>query len=184
MQFPSDYTQHIPIFVYDWLMKYSIEKREVQKYRFGYSEKKEALIMPVFIDSELIMFQTRYFGENEKEPKYRTYGYKQDIIYVPDPHPTKVVAIVEDYLSAIKVCRVTNCMPIFGSAMSQEQIYRLSKLYKKARLWLDPNMKEKAVKTALMMSGMGLPTTTIFSDKDPKEYKTADIRHIVDPLGD
>jgi hypothetical protein len=141
--------------------------------------------MPATIGGEVVMYQTRYFGDDPKEPKYRTYGYKNDVIYIPDEHhagPT--VCIVEDLISAIKICRVCNAMPLFGSSLSQEQMYRLSKSFRRARIWLDPNMKEKSVRTALMLSQMGLPSTTIFSAHDPKDFPTVDIRQYVDPLGE
>lgn len=182
VKFPTDYTQHIPDFAWGWLNQYGLDRTDTQKFRFGYSEARESLVLPVFIAGELAMYQTRYFGSDPKQPKYRTFGFNNDVIFFPQEHPEHdVVVLVEDYISAIKVSRVTNCMPLWGSAVSQEVIYRLTKMFKRAKIWLDPDMKEKSIKTALIMSGMGIPTTTVFSDRDPKMYMTADIRRMLGP---
>jgi hypothetical protein len=168
-----------------WIDKYDLRPQERRRNRLGWSESLESLVFPVFEfkTSTLLMYQARYFGTDEQAPKWRTKGPKQEIIHLPDRWHSDTIVLVEDILSAIKVSRVTNCMPMFGSDLGEERLTKIVKQFKRARVWMDPDKKKESLILSLKLSEAGLPTTVILSSKDPKDYQSADIRSIVDPLG-
>lgn len=190
VQLPSDFDHYIPGNFQDygsplgWLNKYGLTVTEKARHHLGYSVKRESIIFPVFGNSsaDLLMYQSRYFGADTKVPKWKTVGYKSDVIHLPDPWEHDTIVLVEDLISAIKVSRVTNSMPIFGSGVSLPLLLRISKLFRRAKIWLDPDAKMKSLKIALELAELGMRTTNIFTEKDPKDYRTADIREAVQPL--
>jgi hypothetical protein len=192
VRLPTDFEYHIPGTSTDettpqgWLSKYHLTLTERNRFRIGYSEKRESLIFPVFgaTTADLLMYQARYFGSDPKMPKWLSIGHKANILDIPDPWENQnMVVLVEDRISSIKVSRVTNAVTLFGSSLGLPLLLRLAKQYKKAKVWLDPDAKNKSLKLALQLGELGMATTCIFTEKDPKYYATADIRSIVDPLG-
>lgn len=189
VELPSDFSlHHIPDHARDWLLKYQINDKEMRRQSIGYSEKKESLIFPVmghaFRDggSDCYMYQSRYFGDDEKTPKWKTVGKHNNMIHLPDKWPHDILVVVEDIVSAIKVSRITNACPMFGTYFSLNMMNQLVKEYKKVRIWLDPDAQVKAIGLSLQLAEYGISTTTILTPHDPKDYVTADIRRIVDPL--
>lgn len=177
---PADFDYHIPSEAMAWLYKYNLTRLEIHRNKIGWTETFQSLVFPVFgVSQELLLFQARYFGPNDKVPKWKTFGSVKDLIHLPEKHNDDVLVLVEDIISAIKVSRVKNCMPLFGSHLPLETVRRVSKLFRTGRIWLDSDKRPEALKMALACSEYGMPTTVIFTDKDPKEYPTADIRELV-----
>lgn len=181
VELPKDFDYHIPLEPLEWLYKFNLTKMELTRNKVGYSDQFHSLIFPVYGGpGELRMFQARYFGpQPENNSKWKTVGTTKDLIHLPESHSSTTCVIVEDIVSAIKVSRVTNCIPCFTTHMHVETIKRLSKLFKGVKIWLDPDARKKALKTALDCIAWGIKTEVIFSDFDPKEYGTADIREMV-----
>jgi hypothetical protein len=182
---PEDFDYYLPPYAGDWLLKYRITQTEKQKNSIGYSATYESMVFPVFGEdrTKLEMYQRRYFGDDPDIPKWVTKGTKGDVLHLSNHHEHDIIVLVEDIVSAIKVSRVTNCAPIFGSNLSEAMARRIVKLFGKARVWLDPDKKLHSLKTSLLLTELGCPSTVIFTSKDPKEYGTADIRQLVN-LGD
>lgn len=183
IELPSDFSVNIPPGkAAEWLSQYRLTPEEINKNKIGYSDEEHSLIFPVFSgapDHSLVMYQKRYFGINQEVPKYISVGHKHDVIHLPKPHIHDTIVLVEDIVSAIRVSRITNCMPLFGSHLSLPTALKLGKRYRKARVWLDSNKKATAVRIALVLNEIGVRTTIIFTDKDPKEYTTADIQRLI-----
>ncbi len=178
---PADYNHYIPPKALVWLQKYGITDKEMRKHRIGYSEEKSLLVFPVFFDAELLMWQGRYFGEDQDFRKWTTHGSK-DVFYLPEEWEDDTIVVVEDIVSAIKVSRIINCTCLFGSAMPDRLLRRTQALFKRAKVWLDPDKKKESIEMAMAMIERGIPTTVVLTDRDPKEYPTADLREII--LGD
>lgn len=88
---------------------------------------------------------------------------------------SEVLYFVEDRISAIKVSRCVPTVPLFGSHLSLELIARVSKRFKRFRLWLDPDKKKDAFKQCLNLKQKGFNIDAVFSDKDPKELSDKEI---------
>lgn len=177
---PDDCSTEFRTDAADWLWQYNLTSLEIRKNRIQWSERLSSLIFPVFgEENELLLWQMRYFGQSSTIPKWKTFGDVQGTIHLPTPHPANLVVLVEDIVSAIKVSKVTNATPLFGSAIDDRRIHRLNKLFQRCRVWLDPDKKQEAVRMALKLSEIGLRSDVILSDRDPKCFSAADIRELV-----
>lgn len=177
---PSDCDPYIPSEPQAWLNKYTLTAPEMRQNRIVWSEKKQSLIFPLHLGGKLELYQARYFGDDPNHPKWKTVGNKT-LLYVPDRHPKdKRLVLVEDLISAIKVSRITNAAPLFGTSLSELLIALIREQYKEVITWFDPDAQLKAVKASLALAECGLKTRTIFSDKDPKDYWTGYIKQVLE----
>lgn len=176
---PDDTAAYLPVRVLTWLSKYGIMTSEVKDNLFGWSESAQMLVMPVYNGSSwhdrssrgrLLMWQGRYFGHNEKHPKYLTRGKPEEIMHLIDFVKTDAIILTEDLISAIKVGRQFTSVPLFGSNLSLERIMRLSKLTKQVVIWLDDDKYSQAM-TYRNRAAQFIPNVHVLrTPKDPKDY--------------
>ena len=179
--FPNDYTTDLPINALTWLRKYGIVNEEIIKHRFGWSQERQMLIFPVLDgDGNLIMWQGRNFDANTPL-KYFTKGPASDILHlVGNPcHPDNTVVLTEDLISAIKVGRLYQAMPIWGSHIPLKTTRRLSERFKTLGVWLDRDKMDEALR-AVLRASQYMPAYLITSVFDPKEYTVPVIRETVE----
>ena len=176
---PSDVTDYLPPVAKRWLDPFGFTPSELWRLKPRWSDKKLQLIFPIYVAGELVTYQARYFGDKPDEPKWKTVGSKT-FLHVVDPWKDKNdVVVVEDVISAAKVSRLTNSVPLFGTSMHDITVNAMVARFKKAIIWLDPDAKHKALKLALRLAEAGLETSTVFSESDPKYYITPDIRTLL-----
>jgi hypothetical protein len=152
-----------------------------------WSKVEQKLIMPVY-DSygQLLMYQARSWDIGQR--KYLTYGNCSDILHIirPDRNnntiDNSVVILTEDLVSAIRVGEYKNAMPIWGSDIPLKTIQRLASQFYVVGVWLDPDMKLKAVKDVLRISQY-VPAFFIESSLDPKFYELDRIKEHIDISG-
>jgi Zn ribbon nucleic-acid-binding protein len=186
---PSDYTTSIPKQGRDWLKKYYLTDKEIYDNRIGWSQtgwfltKKEQqiaplLILPVFADSQLVMWQGRNFGS--VGPKYLTMGNKgvYDVIH-GSRGMCDSVCITEDKVSAIKVGRYVDAMPAYGSSLNMEQMLHLSKGYDNLLIWLDHDKLRESHRLAKRAGFMFKDVRVIDSHYDPKDYMDDEIKEFI-----
>jgi len=89
------------------------------------------------------------------------------------------IIVVEDSLSAIKVNRVENSMELLGSNLSMHKALRLSRVFSHLTLWLDSDKLLTATKFVNKYSSLFDKCDYIYTEKDPKEYSTEEIRKIL-----
>lgn len=143
---PEDVSTYIPEVPYRWL-KLCLTDEEILKNRIGWSQEREAVVLPVFDkDGLLLMWQSRYFGPNKGYPKYLTKGYKGDILHILGEFPSDRVVVVEDLISAVVVGRWENAMPLWGSTIHLKTLRQLARYYGQLAIWLDANKLSTAVK--------------------------------------
>lgn len=179
---PDDATEMLGWKPLTWLAKYGIVHTEQKN--FMWSEEKQWLIWPVRKDGELVAWQARNFNEERPKPKYITRGSMQSRVYVMsnlidtpnNPYETDTVIITEDVVSAIKVSRQSNAIPLFGSDCNLLTLIALSVKFNKLGVWLDMDKAGKALEIAGRASQLGFSKTfTVMTDKDPKEYSNEGI---------
>ena len=173
LNFPEDYIKYIPREVYLWLNKYKLTHTEINQHKFGWSENRKLFVMPVYQGDELLMWQGRDFSGNPKAKKYLTHGPASDILHIiesplQDNDERDIIVVTEGLLDAIKVGRVYNAMPLWGSHMPLKTIRRLAMRFKRLGIWLDSDKLVEAVKTALRASQF-IETFVVHSERDPKE---------------
>ncbi len=194
---PDDADVYIPAVARLWLGKYGITEREIVRNRLLWSSYWNQLIFPYFYKyGNLAAWQGRGFplpttevGHERKYKKWFSQGNLQKLYHIlPAAEHYERIVVVEDIVSAIKVSRcsdvvsgrLTGAMPLFGNDLALERITTLCKLTKKLSLWLDPNMREKAVRLAVKARQYGLSANVIFSERDPKEESDERIKELLE----
>lgn len=176
---PEDVSTYIPEVPYLWLSAWLSDK-EILKHRIGWSQSREAIVFPVFDpEGNLLMWQSRYFGDNKDYPKYLTKGYKGDILHVLGGHDSGRVVLVEDLISAIVVSRVENAMPVWGSSLPQPVLNRLAKTYPRLGIWLDSDKLREALKAVGRAKLVFDEVRVIHTPDDPKYYGPAEVKKIL-----
>ena len=87
------------------------------------------------------------------------------------------VVIVEDAISAIKVSRQVNSVPLHNSIIPLELILRLSKRFKNLFIWLDKDKQKESFKEAKKAELYFDKVTIVWSERDPKEYSDNEIKN-------
>lgn len=180
---PDDFTTAIPKIAVEWLDKYGITPRERLKYRMGWTDGYESLVLPAYdVYGNLLLVQRRYFG-TANFPRYNTKGYPESTYWVCYPLLQRdnihQCVLVEDYVSAIKVGRQHHCMPLWGSNLSLNQIKRLSDHYENLVIWLDRDKAGQAVAHQQKSRPYFNNVSVVITEHDPKEYDDGPINAAV-----
>lgn len=179
---PYDVVPELPPLALMWLNKYGIDYTTARKYGFVYSERMNRLILPLY-DEEgaLIFWQGRGLARPTKDfPKYINTTTRVGKYKVFKNEVSKSVCLVEDILSAIKVCLAgINSIPILGSYVNGK-LLTYCKDYDRIYLWLDYDKKFESIKYSQKIRTLtGKPCHSIVTELDPKEYT---IKQIQDTL--
>jgi hypothetical protein len=161
----------------EWLRKYELTRLDVLYHGIMWSESTKLLIFPFKIDDVLLGWQARDFKPDAKS-KWFSQGNLRDIFHVLGKHEDRVVVLVEDIISAIKVSRFKNSLCLFGSSPPDDVLARIKTFYDRAYVWLDADAQDKAMKACKKLEMMGVNATPIFSQQDPKEHTYTDLEYI------
>lgn len=175
---PEDVETSYPTHALDWIYKYELTQNHLIKHRVLWSESRQLLIFPYYINNQLRAWQGRYFGTNKHHPKWISYGKIHEFLYFVG-NPTHTCILVEDIVSAIKLSRYQQTVPIFGSHVSTTRLWALRKRCDTIVFWLDPDKRKESVEFAKTASLYFNSAITIFSDKDPKEHTYLEIEDIL-----
>lgn len=173
---PYDVTTNIPKEPYGWLKKYSLTNEEIVNNNLLWSSSAQMLIFPYYGDNnEIIFWQGRYFPA--RKPKVYTGGDNNHIVLLrcSNLYPSTVV-VVEDPVSAIKVSRIADCHPLFGSNLSIHNATHLSRYYDNLILWLDQDKTKEMIKFAERYKFLFKNIKIISTEKDPKENSDEELR--------
>lgn len=185
-----------------WLYRYYIFDDLIYKYSIRYCPytyfttakgqvfEGESLIFPVIIDNEIVAYQQRFFpnkiffSKNTKKHIFECGNYN-----------TNTVVLVEDFISAIRVGEINNCIWLEGVGLTQEKISYIMKNYSNIYIWLDGDEpgQENAIKIFKKLNKLIQEDTNwyafrrntirkiknIKTDLDPKEYSNLEIRNIL-----
>lgn len=173
------FSRRLPSVANDWLHKYGITEDEAHANDFRWDARRELLIMPVYHGEQCISYQGRYFGSG-KYPKYHTQTEAAGFFKLFPQLSTSVYVLVEDYLSAIKVGRFYNAIPLFGSLVPRVLILALLSKRPVLRLWLDNDKAKESVGFANSARQYIEDVGTIITELDPKEYSN---EAILDTVG-
>lgn len=183
LEYPFDFSPKVPKLGLLWLYKYGLTDEEVLAHGFGSYNGGERLFIPVYVSKKLIYYQGRNLNlDKPKSPKYLNVRAKNaKLIYKEVKHTRNDIVLVEDVVSAIKVGRVSTARALLGSYIPLELILSLMGRCDKVYVWLDPDKAAGAVKySAKIRSITGLICKPIFTEKDPKDYSTEEIKRILE----
>lgn len=165
----------------EWAEQY-LTKDEIDDSPLSYSAKEGAIIFPFVTDSDMVMYQARYFPG--REPKYMTYwNPNADRQYNPIGLSNTLV-ITEDWISAYK-CTLAGyaAYPLAGSHLSRGSMAMLiDRRYARFVVALDndnPAVRKEQRGLERELSAYA-PTLVLKLAKDLKCYGLADIKDLID----
>jgi len=151
----------------------------------------ESLLFPIVCDREIVAYQQRFFPNKQffsKEVKKH--------IFDAGNHDTGTVVLVEDYISAIRVGEIENCVWLQGTTVSQELHEYLIKTYTHIKIWLDgdeagqqaaakiyktlENKLQKEVTWGAFAVREQRTLRNIVTEQDPKCYSNQEIREVLE----
>ena len=176
--FPEDiqvaFEHTIPTIAKDWLIKYLDWEHWPEVY---WSDTKQSLVFPIWIDNNLVAWQTRYFGNIKNHPKAISFGINKNIWFQYN-HKSSTIIFVEDLISAKKISITgISVAPIFGSHLDIKRI--VANKNKQIIFWLDRDKKEYQEKIKQQLIPLGISVKCISTKQDPKELSLSEIRSIL-----
>lgn len=178
---PADFQREVPAMAWKWLLRYGLPMSYWKPF-VGWSEKYSRLVFTV---GDPTCFSIGRYIESSPEVRsesgslLRSNGARTAKWFVwGDSHRTAVsigksgekTVFVEDIVSAHKVGRVGQAIPIFGTAVHPAHLRLAKYLGKPIVLWLDKDQQGHTMKKANMISMYtGLSCEVLHTDQDPKE---------------
>ena len=192
VQLPSDYTKSIPNNVgWLWMLKAGVSTQLQQLYKIGWSENLQRIVLPTYsLTGRLVYVQGRAVHSTQK-PKYlnRASSSVRAVVTRSLPHCmlscfpllNDTVVIVEDFLSTIRVGRITPAVSILGTTLTDERLSIISSQYNQVVLWMDGDKagRDGVKKAKIKLDLCGIPYRVIETTKDPKMYSNREIQEIL-----
>lgn len=203
--FPSGATRNIkefPLYILAWLYNYYVYEEAIVsnhiyyapysyfKTRNGVECDGESLVFPVIIDMEIVAYQQRFFPSKQ----FYSTGINKHIFDIGN-YQTDTVVLVEDYISAIRVGEIENCIWLAGTNITNSMLNYITKNYSNVKIWLDGDTpgqeasqkaRKKLVKMYELMNikfAFNCPksrsVSNIVTELDPKEYSNSEIRGLL-----
>ncbi len=121
-----------------WLAQYYIYEKEIKQHKIGYVAPcnfyEESLLFPVIQENNTVKEWQRRFFPSKKF--YSSPGLSNSV-FVTNAHTDNYVVIVEDYISAIRMGQVANCLCLFGTKLNSVKLTYLFNYYRNILVWLD-----------------------------------------------
>lgn len=192
-----------------WCESFGVGIPELIEHNVLWSVSKKQLIFPFYAEdlkplasaqggtdgfAKPILWQARNFQRTKATPKYITHGEKEQVIPIFRSLSTSSgissllpVVIVEDCISAIKVCRLGGvAVPCLGSTIGRDKLARLRAVLGASRpyaIWLDSNMYDKAQQISQRLALLGCASRVVWSADDPKCYTEDQIASMLRDCG-
>lgn len=160
-----------------WLDQYDIDNNIIIRSNLFWSESRQRLIFPYFINGNLIAWQGRWFGKTSAA-KWYTDGKIDQHLYVIGPNKGTIV-LTEDTVSAMKLSKYIAASPVFGSVISAHRFKSLKQICDGVIIWLDPDKRKEALKFEKIATLFGLNCKVVISEKDPKEHSYDEIKELL-----
>jgi len=176
---PEDIELSYPSQALDWLRQYEITHNVLVTNKVMWSGERQLLVFPYYHNHQLKAWQGRYFGTNKNHPKWITYGKIQDFEYYLG-QPTNICILVEDIISAIKLSKCQQTLPLFGSFINSRKLLALRKHCSHIVFWLDPDKQKESIQFLQTASLFFEKVSVILADKDPKDFTYNQIGEIFD----
>jgi len=157
----------------NWLRDYHLSLSDIIKNRILWSEQMQWLIFPIEYRHAIVGFQARNFNPNKPYKWYTK--FKKHNVFLELGHVQHIV-LVEDIVSAIRVSHHATALPLFGSHVNDDLVKYLVDRKLPVTIWLDRDKASNAIGYAKRLRSVGIPTHTLITKLDPKEYESEQIR--------
>lgn len=198
----TELTSAFPVNILSWLYQYYIFEKEIRDNHIMYVPYEEftlksgveyagdSLIFPIIVDNAIVSYQRRFFPSK----MFHSIGMHRHIF---DTHSntSKTVVLVEDFISAIRVGEVENCIWLQGTNLTPTLTSYIMKNYTTIKIWLDgdePGQKAaqaavKKIKRFAEREGLSRAFANreqriihnIVTENDPKAYSHNEIKEIL-----
>src|SRR3990167_532621 len=196
---PDDFSYSIPDIGIDWVKKYGLTDNEIAANRIGWCNYKKLLYgalnrddrtqIPyghIFVKTMVFPFVNQETGRGEgwvgrtfanqlmlnsyKIPKYLNFVTPECFPLMMNKVDTHSVCLVEDVISAMKVKRAMSSFPLLGARLVQEDMLKLSRMFKRLVIWLDDDMLQRTIDIERQASPFFDKIETVSTVGDPKTY--------------
>jgi len=159
----NDLVATIPLPLYESLLKRGLTASEI-KYYYRYSPSQNRAVFIGFDDFQ----EARSWV---KEPKSVIFGKKPyEFIYSDNLTFSDWCVIVEDAISAIKVSRYCDCMPLFGDKIPDGVVGGAMRWNKKVAVWLDFDKAKESYGYVRRFKNLMIESMPIVTKQDPKDH--------------
>lgn len=179
VRFPDDATRNLDGEGHSFLAKYGVSGYAVIRAGLKWSPSWQQLLFPMYDEQgHLCCVQARNFNpKRAAKSKYYNVGDKsQSCTYYGQ---TETVVLVEDCVSAIKIGMVETGFPLLGTSITKERLSWLGKRFKRIVVWLDRDKWREARAISDAARLMGVESSTVFTDHDPKTYSLDEIKEFL-----
>jgi len=185
---PADFTgdaRSWPAGARVWLYRYGITDAEIKHYGIGWSEERGRVVLPVYNDGKLALYQTRRIRKYDSKPKYLTYRNESRLFITR--YNVDTCVITEDFLSAIKCGRLTNTAgcALLGASLQDKHILTLLSSFNKFIIFLDDDnsqvrRSQLKIKHKLeLFASVRLISGDTHPGVDPKEMSDEDLEKLL-----
>lgn len=173
--------QQWPLQARVWLYKAGLFNEDIERLGAYYHERSRRVILPVVKDGELVYWQGRNVGLCELDaPKYINSNTDRNGLFARYGEGD-VIVLTEDILSAFRVGMVTEAWSLLGTSLCVATLARLLQRRLPVLVWLDPDKagQRAAFKIIRTLTNVGIPCTSILSEKDPKLLSRAEVKAMI-----
>lgn len=183
---PADFTETIPVQGLLWLTKGGLHVNDVKQHGFGWSERMQRVIMPVYVAGGLVAVQARSVSK-AVTPKYLSQSsvprpYFRATPVTQTSQGTGQVVLTEDILSAARVGKVNEAWGLLGTNLMDAVITALiERNFDMIHIWMDDDKAgiDARRKMLVQLKSVGLPARLIKSDRDPKLHTLQEIKDLL-----
>lgn len=169
----------LPKVALKWLKKYGISNYEISKHGLLWNNTTESLIFPIYNNNKIVVTSERYFGNKIDHPKYLTQGNKTKYYKVIENNNSDIIVATEDWVSAIKVARAANAVPLLGTTIPVNWSISLARRFSALGVWLDSNKAPESLREANKASQYIPSKAIVGMVGDPKDYDDKTIEKIL-----
>lgn len=178
---PNDIGHEYSAECLEWVDQYGLDASDLIKHGVKWSPRLNQLIFvyKAIGKQNIGCIQARNFSPTRT--KYYNQGDVNNVLpiyYYTKPNEASRLVLVEDAISAIKVCRDVwvDAMPLLGSHLPLNKITLLGKAgYSKVSIWLDHDKYKEALSIGEKLRYIGVEVEVCTSDLDPKCYSADQI---------
>lgn len=179
---PDDFTLTLPVIGVLWITKGGLHVDDAERMGWGWSDKHQRVIMPVYSGDDLLAVQARAVHPWMK-PKYlsQMWSGPRAVFRAGNRHAGTLV-LTEDMLSAARVSKVTDAWSLLGTNLMPAVIQRIADSpYTDIRVWMDDDEAGHRARKKMLraLGAVGIEATAIVSDRDPKHHTLQEMKDLI-----
>lgn len=190
---PADFTEVLPPKALVQLYNLRLTDEDIKHHDIGWSPSHKRIIIPVYKygkgpggwAKKLVGVMGRKLESEDDSAKPKWWSQRNESVKHPrfvalaEQTPfRKEVVIVEDIFSAIRISKEGYLSMALLTTYFPYALYPHLRGWK-AKIWLDADAYDKAVKYQAALGAHGITAQAIFTMLDPKEYDEEDIQKII-----